>query len=115
MLFRSIVVVEMNPIAPALALVRRIDIGAIISRQALSDVTDLRIIPIENPTPMRIPGSRGHQPTAAAKSFAVILRNAVMETPMTAARTRSGNGGRRVPRLGASANRVTKLVPLAPK
>ena len=83
--FRSVgaepvIVVEMNPIASALALVRRMDIGAIISRQALIEVKDLCIIPIENPTPMRTPGilwNRDRQPTAAAKSFAVILRNAV--------------------------------------
>ncbi len=59
--FRSVgaepvIVVEMNPIAPALALVRRMEIGAIISRQALIEVKDLCIIPIENPTPMRTPG-----------------------------------------------------------
>ena len=83
--FRSVgaepvIVVEMNPIASALALVRRMNIGAIISRQALIEVKDLCIIPIENPTPMRTPGilwNRDRQPTAAAKSFAVILRNAV--------------------------------------
>jgi len=88
--FRSVgaepvVVVEMNPIAPVLALVRRIEAGAIISRQALTNVDDLRVIPIENPTPLRTPGilwNRNHQPTAAAKSFAVIVRNAVVGTQM---------------------------------
>jgi LysR family cyn operon transcriptional activator len=102
--FRSVgaepvIVVEMNPIASALALVRRMSIGAIISRQALIEVNDLRIIPIENPTPMRTPGilwNRDRQPTAAAKSFAVILRNVVMGTPMTAR-------GRRKRKLTASA------------
>jgi LysR family cyn operon transcriptional activator len=97
--FRSVgaepvVVVEMNPIAPALALVRRIDIGAIISRQALHDVTDLRVIPIENPTPMRMPGilwNRNCQPTVAAKSFAVILRNAVLGTEMRSAARRAND------------------------
>jgi LysR family cyn operon transcriptional activator len=90
--FRSVgaepvIVVEMNPIASALALVRRMNIGAIISRQALIEVKDLCIIPIENPTPMRTPGilwNRNNKPTAAAKSFAVILRNAVIDTPMGA-------------------------------
>jgi LysR family cyn operon transcriptional activator len=95
--FRSVgaepvIVVEMNPIASALALVRRMKIGAIISRQALIEVKDLRIIPIENPTPIRTPGilwNRDQQPTTAAKSFAVILRNAVMGTPMAARARRS--------------------------
>jgi LysR family cyn operon transcriptional activator len=113
-----IVVVEMNPIAPALALVRRIDIGAIISRQALIDVRDLHIIPIENPTPMRTPGilwNRNHQPTAAAKSFAVILRNSVVGAPKASV-GRPGEDGRRpaVQRLGAI-NKSPKLVPMAPK
>jgi LysR family cyn operon transcriptional activator len=100
--FRSVgaepvIVVEMNPIASALALVRRMQIGAIISRQALTEVKDLCVIPIENPTPMRTPGilwNRDRQPTAAAKSFAVILRNAVMGTPMAARGRRSQNGQR---------------------
>ena len=43
-----VVVVEMNPIASALALVRRIEAGAIISRQALTETADLHVIPIEN-------------------------------------------------------------------
>ena len=80
-----VVVVEMNPIASALALVRRIEAGAIISRQALTETADLHVIPIENPTPMRTPGilwHRDHQPTAAAKSFAVVLRNTVIGTRM---------------------------------
>ena len=103
-----IVVVEMNPIAPALALVRRVDIGAIISRQALTDVTDLRIIPIENPTPLRMPGilwNRNHQPTAAAKSFAVIVRNAVMGTQMASLDRRSVE----VQRLAGTIGKSRKL------
>jgi LysR family cyn operon transcriptional activator len=115
--FRSVgaepvVVVETNPIVPALALVRRLEIGAIISRQALTDVTDLRVIPIENPTPIRTPGilwNRHHQPTAAAKSFAVILRNVVMETPMPSLRRKYANGQRFAGAIGKS----TKLARLA--
>jgi LysR family cyn operon transcriptional activator len=117
--FRSVgaepvVVVEMNPIAPALALVRRMNIGAIISRQALGDVTDLRVIPIENPTPMRTPGilwNRNVQPTAAAKSFAVILRSAVMETRSAPGVHRLANGQR----LGGTIGSSTKLARSAPK
>jgi LysR family transcriptional regulator, cyn operon transcriptional activator len=107
-----IVVVEMNPIASALALVRRMDVGAIISRQALIEVKDLRIIPIENPTPMRTPGilwKRDRQPTAAAKSFAVILRSVVMGTPM------AGRKRRNAQRLGATNGRSTKFSRPAPK
>jgi LysR family cyn operon transcriptional activator len=104
----------MNPIASALALVRRMAIGAIISRQALIEVKDLCIIPIENPTPMRTPGilwNRDRQPTAAAKSFAVILRNAVLGTPMASRGRRNGNGQRFAGTMG----KTTKLSRLAAK
>jgi LysR family transcriptional regulator, cyn operon transcriptional activator len=88
--FRSVgaepvVVVEMNPIAPVLALVRRLEVAAVISRQAMAGIDDLRVIPIENPTPTRTPGllwNRSQQPTAAAKSFAAIARHAVVGTRM---------------------------------
>jgi LysR family cyn operon transcriptional activator len=117
--FRSVsaepvVVVEMNPIASALALVRRLQIGAIISRQALKDVEDLRIVPIENPTPLRTPGilwNRSHQPTAAAKSFAVITRQAVVGTQMTPVKVRNAD----VRRLGGAAGSRMKLSRLRPK
>ena len=117
--FRSVgaepvVVVEMNPIASALALVRRIEAGAIISRQALTETADLHVIPIENPTPMRTPGilwHRDHQPTAAAKSFAVVLRNTVIGTRMASSGRASVNGQRPVGTIGSS----TKLRRSAPK
>jgi LysR family cyn operon transcriptional activator len=111
--FRSVgaepvVVVEMNPIASVLALVRRIPVGAIISRQALMHVDDLEIIPIENPTPLRTPGilwNRNHQPTAVAKSFAVIVRNAIVGTQMVPLKRRNAV----VQRLGGTIGRSTKL------
>jgi LysR family cyn operon transcriptional activator len=117
--FRSVgaepvVVVEMNPIAPVLALVRRIPLAAIVSRQALGEVEDLRIIPIESPTPLRTPGilwNRNHQPTVEAKSFAVIVRNAVAGTRMslTTRRTTPVQG------LGDTSGSSTKLSRVAPK
>ena len=117
--FRSVgaepvVVVEMNPIAPVLALVRRIPLAAIVSRQALGEVEDLRIIPIESPTPLRTPGilwNRNHQPTVEAKSFAVIVRNAVVGTRMALATRRTTE----VQRLGGTSGSSTKLSRVAPK
>ncbi len=109
-----LVVVEMNPIGPMLALVRRLDVGAIVSRQALTGVDDLRIIPIENPTPMRTPGilwSRGHEPTAAARSFAAIVRNAVAASQMTPLIRR----GQQRQRLAGTTGSSTKLSRPAPK
>ena len=78
--FRSVgaepvIVVEMNPIASALALVRRMAIGAIISRQALIEVKDLCIIPIENPTPMRTPGILWNRDQSADRSGEIVRRD----------------------------------------
>jgi LysR family cyn operon transcriptional activator len=109
-----VVVIEMNAIAPVLALVRRIRIAAIISRQALTEVDDLSIIPIENPTPLRTPGilwNRNQQPTVEAKSFAVIVRNAVVGTRMMPVTRRNTE----VRRLGGTMGSSTKLSRVAPK
>jgi len=116
--FRSVgaepvVVVEMNPIAPMLALVRRMNIAAIVSRQALAGVEDLHIIPIESPTPLRTPGilwNRTQQPTAAAKSFAVIARNAVVGTQMVPLRRRQAEADR-VRAIAGRRNRVSQFSP----
>jgi LysR family cyn operon transcriptional activator len=83
--FRSVgaepvVVVETNPIASLLAVVRGLNIAGIVSRQTVRDIPDLRVVPLENPTPMRTPGilwNRSVQPAVLAKSFAVIVRRSV--------------------------------------
>jgi LysR family cyn operon transcriptional activator len=109
-----IVVVEMNPIAPMLALVRRMNMGAIVSRQALANVDDLHIIPIESPTPLRTPGilwNRTQQPTPAAKSFAVIARNAVVGTHMVPLKRRHTE----IHRLAGMIGSRTKLSRPSPK
>lgn len=49
-------VAEMNTIGPILGLVRRMNIVAILSRQALPEDGTLLSVPLETPTPMRSPG-----------------------------------------------------------
>ncbi len=51
-----LVVVEMNTLAPMLALVERTQIGAIVSKNAIRERSALRAVPLESPTPMRTPG-----------------------------------------------------------
>ena len=76
-----IVVVEMNACAPMPGYVRRLGIPCIMSPLGAPEAKDLRVVPIENPTPMRVPGilwSQTHEPTPAAKSFAAIVRHAII-------------------------------------
>ncbi|MGQ9366425.1 LysR substrate-binding domain-containing protein [Azospirillum sp. ST 5-10] len=75
-----VVVAETNTIAAMLSLVRRMEIAAIVSEQAVSDLENLRIIALESPTPLRTPGilwKRDGERAAAVRSFAVIVRRAV--------------------------------------
>jgi LysR family transcriptional regulator, cyn operon transcriptional activator len=72
-----LVVVEMNTLAPMLALVERTQVGAIVSEHALRDRPGLRTIRLESPTPMRTPGilwKRKVDKTAAMRAFASIVR-----------------------------------------
>lgn len=75
-----VVLAETNTVAAMLSLVRRMEIAAIVSEQAVSDQDNLRIVALESPTPMRTPGilwkREGERP-AAVRSFAVIVRRAV--------------------------------------
>ena len=72
-----LVVVEMNTLAPMLALVERTQIGAIVSENAVRDRSTLRAVPLESPTPMRTPGilwKRDVDKTAPMRAFASIVR-----------------------------------------
>ena len=50
------VAAELNSIAPMIELIRHTDLAGIIGATALSPSADLRIIPLEDPTPIRTPG-----------------------------------------------------------
>ncbi|PXW28140.1 LysR substrate-binding domain-containing protein [Paraburkholderia caballeronis] len=71
-----VVVAEMNAIAPMIELVSTTGIAAIVSEHA-SRRDDVRIVPLESPTPMRSPGIlwRAREArTPAARALASIIR-----------------------------------------
>ncbi|NUZ07983.1 LysR substrate-binding domain-containing protein [Piscinibacter koreensis] len=77
-----VVVAEMSTIAPMLGLVLRMQIAAIAAINAVPpEMTGLRMIPIESPTPIRTPGilwrTEGEK-AAAVQSFAVIVRKTAL-------------------------------------
>ena len=72
-----VVVAEMNAIAPMIELVRETDIATIVSTHALRR-EDVKMIPLESPTPVRSPGllwRRDEARTPAARAFASIVRS----------------------------------------
>jgi len=73
-----LVVAEMSAIAPMLGLVQRTEIGAIVAINAVpAGLAGLKVIPIENPTPIRTPGMLWRlqgEKAATVQSFAVIVR-----------------------------------------
>jgi LysR family transcriptional regulator, cyn operon transcriptional activator len=79
---QPLVVAEMSTIAPMLALVLRMPIGAIVAINAVPEaMTGLQMIPIESPTPIRTPGILWRQQSqrlAAVQSFAVIVRKTAL-------------------------------------
>lgn len=75
-----VVMAETNTVAAMLSLVRRMEIAAIVSEQAVSDMEDVHVVALESPTPMRTPGilwKREGERAAAVRSFAAIVRRAV--------------------------------------
>jgi LysR family cyn operon transcriptional activator len=77
-----VVAAEMNTIAPMLGLVARTTIAAIVSRDAILPARGLKVIPIESPTPIRIPGliwKRGITQSAPLRAFAAIVRKVAIE------------------------------------
>ena len=90
-----VVVAEMNTIAPMLGLVERTSIAAIVARNAVIPTRALHVIPLESPTPIRIPGMlMQRQPihTSPVKSFAAIVRKIAVDSarrPRARARRRS--------------------------
>jgi len=76
-----VVAAEIDSVAATVALVRRTQLGAIISRLAAPDADDVRIIPLENPTPLRTPGlltRRDATPSPALRTFVGIIRRVAL-------------------------------------
>jgi LysR family cyn operon transcriptional activator len=76
-----IVVAEMNSIAPMVELVSSTPVAAIVSEHAIRR-EDVRIVPLESPTPVRTPGllwKRDKQRSPIATHFAAIIRSVTDE------------------------------------
>jgi LysR family transcriptional regulator, cyn operon transcriptional activator len=67
----------MNTIAPMIGLVARTQLAAIVSSHAVPPRDDVRVIPLENPTPVRTPGILWHRDAkqkTVVRSFAASVR-----------------------------------------
>jgi len=87
-----VIVAEMNAIAPMIELVSATAAAAIVSEHAVRR-PDVRLIPLESPTPVRTPGllwKRDEPRSPAARHFAAIIRSITDETnPRKASRRKT--------------------------
>lgn len=77
-----VVAVEMNAIMPMIGLVARTKLAAIVSQHAVPAREDIRIVPLESPTPLRTPGllwKRDGPRGAAVKSLATDIRRLALK------------------------------------
>lgn len=84
-----LVAAEMNTIAPMIGLVARTPLAAIVSRHAVPPRDDIRVVPLEGPTPMRTPGllwKRETRQSAAVRSFAAEIRKLALNRSLRAGR-----------------------------
>lgn len=75
-----VVVAQLNSIAPMLELIRQTQLAGIVTETAVEPSADLRVIPLEDPTPIRTPGllwKRGATGSPMVRQFADIIRAAV--------------------------------------
>jgi LysR family cyn operon transcriptional activator len=76
---KPLVVAQMNSVAPMIELIRQTDLAGIITETAVSQSADVRVIPLEDPTPIRTPGMLWHKGATRSpvlKHFSEILRRA---------------------------------------
>jgi LysR family cyn operon transcriptional activator len=74
-----LVVAQLNSVAPMIELIRQTDLAGIITETAVAQAADLRVIPLEDPTPIRTPGMLWHKGATRSpvlKHFAEIIRRA---------------------------------------
>lgn len=84
-----VVVAEMNTIAPMVGIVARTQLAAIVSAHAVSPREDVRVLPLESPTPVRTPGmlwKRDAKQSAAVRSFAASIRKLALGRSLAARR-----------------------------
>jgi LysR family cyn operon transcriptional activator len=76
---KPLVVAQLNSVAPMIELIRQTDLAGIITETAVSQSADLRVIPLEDPTPIRTPGMlwpKGAARSPVLRHFAEIIRRA---------------------------------------
>jgi LysR family cyn operon transcriptional activator len=74
-----LVVAQLNSIAPMIELIRQTGLAGIIAETAVTPSADLRVVPLEDPTPIRTPGmlwKKGATRSPTIKHFADIIRRA---------------------------------------
>lgn len=74
-----LVVAQFNSVAPMIELIRQTELAGIIGETAVSPSADLRVVPLEDPTPIRTPGmlwQKGATRSPVIKHFADIIRRA---------------------------------------
>jgi LysR family cyn operon transcriptional activator len=77
-----VVVAELDSVAATVEMVRGTQLSAIISRLAAPPAGDVRVVPLESPTPMRTPGvltRTGVPSSPALRAFVSILRRRVLD------------------------------------
>ncbi len=76
---KPIVAAQLNSVAPMIELIRQTDLAGIIPESAMGLREGLRVIPLEDPTPIRTPGMlwpKGAARSPVHKHFAEIIRRA---------------------------------------
>lgn len=74
-----LVAAQLNSIAPMIELIRQTGLAGIIAETAVTPSADLRVVPLEDPTPIRTPGmlwKKGATRSPTLKHFADIIRRA---------------------------------------
>ncbi len=75
-------VAQLNSIAPMIELIRQTGLAGIIAETAVTPSADLRVVPSEDPTPIRTPGMlwpKGATRSPTSKHFADIIRRAASQ------------------------------------
>ena len=83
-----VIAAEMNTIAPIVGLVARTQLAAIVSSHAVQPRDDVRVIPLESPTPVRTPGmlwKRDAKQPSSVRSFAACVRKLALGRSLRAA------------------------------
>jgi LysR family cyn operon transcriptional activator len=77
-----LVVAQLNSVAPMIELIRQTGLAGIIGETAVTPSADLRVVPLEDPTPIRTPGmlwQKGATRSPMIKHFAAIIRRAAAQ------------------------------------